>query len=339
MFKNIDTFCYTGVGHAQLINRLLQANVKVISAKSSSNQLIITTHTLDRQKIIALFDELCYNYKLSKSEGIKSASLWLTGRIGLAISLIVAIVFFAILPHFILDIRVKSQFVSTDEVQKVLSEQGIFKGTYKPNKNCNEVSQALQGIKGVAFATVVRKGTTITVTLFEELPQINIFDVSGSAPISAISDAIISRQIVYSGTSAFKNGEVVKCGEVLIAGYVEVGDEKVNVSARGEVYGLVSYSSNIMYKERRIERVKSGKVKTITSMRFLGLDAGKPVAPYRLYESVATNYVGGFMVPITMQKTTYYELIDSEVFVPIGDVQEDLIKKALSVAEEKSPPN
>ncbi|MEG2457223.1 MAG: sporulation protein YqfD, partial [Clostridia bacterium] len=224
MFKNIDTFCYTGVGHAQLINRLLQANVKVISAKSSSNQLIITTHTLDRQKIIALFDELCYNYKLSKSEGIKSASLWLTGRIGLAISLIVAIVFFAILPHFILDIRVKSQFVSTDEVQKVLSEQGIFKGTYKPNINCNEVSQALQGIKGVAFATVVRKGTTITVTLFEELPQINIFDVSGSAPISAISDAIISRQIVYSGTSAFKNGEVVKCGEVLIAGYVEVGD-------------------------------------------------------------------------------------------------------------------
>lgn len=338
MFKDYDVFIYYGVGHATLINRLLAQGIYVKRAISDEKQLTIYTNYKDRQKIIALFDELCYNYKISKSVGFMRTLKNILLRKGLAVSILFAIIFFSLMPYFVLDIRIKSETISKSEIERTLKENGIYRGKFVSRMDTKALERAVQKIDGVAFATVERVGNAVLVTVHEELPKIQIFDVTGGKPVIAVSDAVVSRQVIYSGTANFKKGNIVRAGETLISPYVLVGDNQVEVSARGEIYGYVSYTANIMYRENRIEKQRSGNSVTYSRIKFIGLEAKETLPPYTMYESVTTYYKGGYMVPIEKISTTYYEIVDVNVFEPISEAETRLINKLNETVLEKIPP-
>lgn len=338
MLENIDTFVYIGGSHTTVINRLLSAKIPVISVKSAERKLYIRTNSVYRLKIIALFEELCYNYKLLKSKGFKNTLVKLSARVGLIIPIVTAIIFFSILPCFILDIEVKcGKNISVDAVYSKLEEIGIKKGVFSYKTDNNQVEQALQTIDGAAFVTVERAGSTLSITVFPELPQITIYDITNAKEVVSISDAVITRQIIYSGTPQKKKGDVVKKGEVLIGGYILVADKPVQASANGEVFGLVKYTASIVYQERYTEYARTGDVKAINQMAFFGRVFGKTEAPYKLYEQVDESFKNTLLVPYDVNRTVFYELEKREVYQPFETSEFELRKKVLDLALKQIP--
>lgn len=338
MLKNTDTFVYIGGSHTTVLNRLLSAKIPVISAKCDKNQLFIKTNSIYRLKIIALFDELCYNYKLLKSKGIKNALTSLSARIGLIIPIVVAIIFFSVLPCFILDIDVKcGENINIDEVFAKLDEIGIREGVFSYKTNNNQVEQTLQTVKGAAFVTVERVGSTLSITVFPELPQITIFDVTNAMEVVSVSDAVITRQIIYAGTPQKKKGDVVKRGELLIGGYILIADKPVPASANGEVFGIVKYTSSLVYNEHYVEYVRTGNKRAINQMVFFGKEFGKAEEPYALYEQVDESFKNKLLVPYTVMRTVYYELEKREVYQPFETSEFELRKKVLDLSLKQIP--
>ena len=58
---------------------------------------------------------------------------------------------------------------------------------------------------------------------------------------------MITRQIVFSGTPAYKAGDSVKAGDALIFPYVTSGEDNLPTGANGEVFGIIGYSATVSY--------------------------------------------------------------------------------------------
>lgn len=57
--------------------------------------------------------------------------------------------------------------------------------------------------------------------------------------VTASKRAVVTRVIAESGTAVKKYGDVVDVGDTLIEGYIEYGDSKIPVEARGYAFGKV----------------------------------------------------------------------------------------------------
>lgn len=195
----------------------------------------------------------------------------------------------------------------------------------------------VEALDGVAYADVILTGSTVRINIVEELPRVNIIDVSSGLTVTSGYDAVVTRQIVYSGTAVKHSGDIVKAGETLIDGTIAVGEETVEIAARGEVYGLVVYKSSIYFNGTISERVRSGNSYTETVVSFLGLDGREKGAPYKTYETQRIYETSGFLFPMKTTKLTYFEIIERETVMTISEAEQVLSVKALASASNAVP--
>lgn len=335
MFKNTDTIEYFGSGHSGVLNRLLSESVTVLSAQSEKKKLILRTYSRDRQKIIVLFDSLCYNYKIIKSTGTRAMRAFFRKRWLLPISVAAVVIMLSLIPRFIYDVRVEG--ADKDAILYVIEQQGVKRGAFIGKVDFDEARREVEKLDGVAFVDIVVKGSVVTVSVQRELPPVNIIDVSAVGKIVSGYDAVLSRQLIFSGEGLYKKGDIVRAGDVLISSEIPIGDQTVTVYPSGEVYGLVTYKASVLFTDTRIERVKSGNSFTESVTEILGLVGKKQGSPYKMYETRVVTEKSGFLIPMTVKRITYYEIVDKEVTETFEQAEEKLKSQALSYAQGAIP--
>lgn len=236
----VEVECKNG---GRLLNELARGGLRVKRAEQRGKNLLIYTYYKDRTLLIALFEKLCYNYRVVKTYGFfRALKIILFKRGGIAV-VVFAAALLAVLPTFTLKLVVTGADATKDGVYATLTGYGIKRGARHNRLDTKAVEQSLEGLDGVAFATVIKRGTRLYVTVVEELPKEELFYLTEQAEVRAAVDAVITRQVTLSGVSLVTRGQTVRAGQPLIAGYVLVGEEKVPTAARGEVYGLVYYTA------------------------------------------------------------------------------------------------
>lgn len=337
MFRSTDTIEYYGRGHSGIINRLLSENIEVISAKSQNDKLILRTYSRDRQKIIVLFDALCYNYKIIKVDGARAVAAFLRRRWLLPLAAICIIVMLALIPRLVYTIRVESDAVDENAVLSAIEEEGVRRGVFIGNIDFDAVLRKVERLDGVAFADIIVKGSTVTISVKSELPHENIIDLSARGAVTSQYDAVISRQLIFSGAGVFNAGDVVRKGDTLITSEIPIGDSTVTVRPAGEVYGLVTYKAAVLFTSTRVERVKSGASHTECVTDIMGLCGRPRGSPYPMYETRVVTEKSGFLVPLTVRRITYYEIIDREITSTFEEAEEGLKAQALASAQSALP--
>lgn len=338
MLRSLDIIEYDGAGHSGVLNRLLAENIKVYKAVSNKKKLIIYTKSADRQKIIVIFDGLCYNYKIIKSVGVKAFADFLKKRWILPVGFGLITAMLLTISSFVFRIEIYSEAVDKAAVYEVLERCGVKRGSLTRRIDAAELGKAVAEIGGVAFADVSVKGSTVVIKLHEELPEVNIFEVSGNKSLVSMCDAVITRQIVFSGSAVKKRGDIVRKGETLISSEVQIGEDKTTqLTAVGEVYGLVTYKASILFGENRVERVKSGNTHTETVISFLGLTGKIKGSPFAMYESRSESFTSGWLAPLKIKKITYFEIVDRQISETFTEAEPRLIKEALAMAQQGVP--
>ncbi len=277
-------------------------------------------------KIIALLDNLCYNYKIIKIYGILPRSLLILSRAGIFVGLACAIVATTIYTAFIT--RVSVDFVGDDVTLNerafdILSSYGIDEGCRIANADVDGARYGLLALDGVSFVSIERNGTHFKVTV--KAVENDIFvDIAGSSVV-AQKQAVVDRIVVESGTAVKKHGDVVKPGDVLIDGYIEYGDEKIPVQASGYAYGRVYYEKSVVFLDTTMKK-SYGRQKTITKLSMFGKTPNVPDSPFEQSECKVSVAQFGFLLPFEIYEYTFYEVIVEE---EQNELTEDQMKMAV----------
>lgn len=286
---------------------------RVFDVETLNNGVRFCVNSKQCDKIIALLNNLCYDYKIIKIGGVVPFALRSIARVGIVSGLCVGVVALSIFASFVT--RVSVRYAGVGEVDAslnlqvcdILNEYGVRKGAKISAIDAQELQKALSALDGVAFANVSIDGSHVDIVVKSELPKEEFVQIDGSS-VTARKTAVVTRIIVEGGTAVKKYGDVVKPGDVLIDGYVLYGDAKIPAQARGFAYGKVFYKKSVFFAD--VETVKTyGQVKTETRYGIFGKTPKAPQSPYESCEIVTSVSEYGFLVPLKIYTYTFRELI------------------------------
>lgn len=267
-------------------------------------------------KIIALLDNLCYDYKIIDNSGIAPYALSVVMRPGLLVGIMAVICAIILSSQFVTRVSVVSAGAEIDaalknEICAILDENGVKVGAKTSDVDEDAVREKLLALGKVSFVSVTRKGTRVDVVVKQALPSEYVFERDGTQ-VKAQKRAVVTRVVVTGGTAVKKYGDVVSPGDVLIDGYIEYGDEKIPVKASGYAYGKVYYEKTSFFPKESVV-TEYGECKTLVRFGMFGKVPKMPAAPFEKYvlKTCVENY--GFLLPILVYKFEFTAIDEQKV--------------------------
>ena len=304
---SITEFEVRGLNHARLLS-LLAEQAHVRRVRSEGTLFAFSVPSREKPKIVAILDTLCYDYKIKSERGVLLALLDGVRRAGVVCGLLAVVAALVVFPNTVTSVECVGEWNS--DVARILSDSGIVEGRVLFSFDGAEVAEKLRSLDGVVYASVEKVGTRVCVEVRAEHRSDSFVGVAGNS-VTATKRAVVTRVVVFAGTSVVKYGDVVSAGDEVIAGYVTVGDEKVPSAAAGEVYGMTYTQYSRFFPDTEIVAVK-GASRTYTRVTFGNKTPAVPEPPFENYvleTSVARNdlLIGYFIHTFRYTEVTYEE--------------------------------
>jgi len=163
--------------------------------------------------------------------------------------------------------------VSEELVVKRLDELGFGIGTYVPSVDFDELHASyLLMYDDTAWISVNVRGTHAVAEIREtELPEKTV-DEKHPHNLVAAEDAVIYSIEIHRGTPMVKVGDLVKKGELLASGMVDIKSGYLLFHARGEVMGMVERNLHIEVPLEDSHQSPTGNVLRKKRLKLFGLD-------------------------------------------------------------------
>ena len=211
--------------------------------------------------------------------------------------------------------------VDSNEILSALEEDGLKVGVLKSKVNTDEIINKIRYQReDIAWIGIELDGTNAIVKVVEADSKPEIIDENDYCNIIATKDAVIEKISAQNGTLMVKEGDTVKKGDVLIAGWMEgkyTGKNYVN--ANGEVKAKVTYSQSEKIGKKEIKREQTGKNENKYAIKFnnFKINLYKTLSKYEIYDTMYTNkkikLFSNFYLPIEVIKYTNYEVTETEI--------------------------
>lgn len=199
-----------------------------------------------------------------------------------------------------------------------LEEKGIKQGVKKNTLQYDEISRELiEKVDGLSFLSIYEsKGKIIAQAIYKDEP----IEEQKKDKIFAAFDGIITRVLVTSGTAVVKEGDRVLKGDLLIDGYIDLGDpldpnnERVAVEADGVVYARVWLSESLVISEKTIQAKRTGNTETVRYV-FTDMNAktNTPVTKFAYSDCEIEESIINSILPFKTVTYTFYEVEFQEV--------------------------
>lgn len=261
-------------------------------------------------KIIALLQNLCYDYKIVNIGGVSPAIFRAFTRVGIAAGIVLGAVAFCLYSSFVTRVSVKCEgacdYALNAQIDGILKEYGAFKGGRIRNFDETGLCNAISALDKVAYVGVKRDGTHLTIVYKTALKKESF--VSGNAKsVVASKRAVVTRVIVEGGTAVKKYGDVVDVGDTLIEGYIEYGDSKIPVEAKGYAFGKVYYKRTKYFANvEKIDEVVS--TKKYTRFGIFSKMPKQPKSPFENFTLKTSVERFGFLLPLDIYTFEFEEI-------------------------------
>jgi similar to stage IV sporulation protein len=137
-----------------------------------------------------------------------------------------------ILSLFIWDINISGNYSRTDNViLEFLNENNIYHGMMKRQISCEEVEQMIRSeYNDIIWASAQIRGTRLLIEVQENTDVGTIMENTTPTDIIASKDCIITSIITRKGTPMVGIGSVVKKGDTLVSGRVDVYNDNGEIA-------------------------------------------------------------------------------------------------------------
>lgn len=286
---------------------------KVENVKNGEDFLRFCLDGKHLSKIIALLQNLCYDYKIVNIGGMLPSVASVLSRVGILLGIAVFALCLSVYCAYIRSVDVK--FIGVDnvalkaQVDGILQELGVHKGVKIASVDLENVQNTLLSLEDIAYAKVQKSGNRIVVELKNALGDDYVLDIGGSS-VTAKKRAVVTRVVVEGGTSLKKYGDVVSIGDTIIDGYIEMGDDKISVEAKGYAYGIVYYSLSKFFPSEEVT-TSQGEVTRVTRFGMFGKEPNVPQSPYESYTLKTSIKDFGFLLPLKVYTYEFCQVVQS----------------------------
>jgi len=239
------------------------------------------------------------------------------------------IIFFAImmfvLSSFIWRIEiVGGAAVSHETILNFLEEQGLHIGRFKHAVNSREITrELLNNFPEFSWADVYTRGTRTTIMIAESIPQQPVIDRQTPVHVVAAEDGLITGIATSSGAPLVRQNDVVRQGEMLVSGILELGVDTgipstVYVHAYAEVWARRYHPIEFAIPLSYTEKVYTGRTTTRRSLQLLFAGNIRVNFPrggisFDSYDRITTRHqlgVGGdYPLPFILIADRYLEFV------------------------------
>lgn len=304
----IERFISTSIKNGVLIWNIKRKNTNLVYAK-------VSTYDFEKLQQDARKNQ-CLVTSISK-KGLPYLLKRYSRRKSFFIALLVLIVISFILSKFVWNIDViGNSTVSSNEIIKLVNEEGLKKGTLKSKVNIDKIINKIRLCRDdISWVGIEIKGTNVIINIVESKEKPEIIDEDDFTNIIATKDGVITKAYAQNGTLLVKEGDEVKKGDVLISGTIEGKyTDKYYVNAIGEVKAKVLYSKIIKVKKNEILRERTGKNNVKFAIKFnnFKINLFKTLSKFKNYDTIYSDkkikIFPNFYLPIEICKYTNYEV-------------------------------
>ncbi|MBO5774022.1 MAG: sporulation protein YqfD [Clostridia bacterium] len=248
-----------------LLNLLCKHNVKTDSIKIKEDGIRFRISSKDSLKTERIFKNYGKKYEIVERKGWAINVKKLSKNWALLVGFFASIIFVIGYSFCITDVNViGAKRIDAELVKRTILSQVELPVFYHADAS-ERIEKAVEKIGGVAYVSSWKKGRTLNVEIFEELPEVEKIDTQNLISIKAKESGIVTKIVVYGGTAGVNVGDEVKAGQDLILPYLEnASGERKNTLAIGKVYAKVvrekvlNYADENEYKTRFLTEYEDG---------------------------------------------------------------------------------
>ena len=241
------------------------------------------------------------------------------------------------LAHFVWNIEVQSSAnISKDEIISLAEQEGLRIGALKNKVDTKEVVNKIRLERDdIAWVGIEIKGTNAIIKIEEADIKPEIIDEDDYCNIVADSDGVITKISAGNGTPLVKEGDVVKKGDVLIAGYMEgkyTGRQYVHSIGDVEAKVWHKNTQKVYYKETKKEETGNRENKYSVKINNFQINFNKSIPKFKKYDTIETTeklkLFSNFYLPIEIIKYEYKEYNEVPVIHSVEESKQIGIEKA-----------
>jgi len=260
----IITVKATGKGLERFLNRLLKNDISVWNVKKHGPHAVtfqISLKKVHRLRHLVRGSGIKIEFQRRAGAPFLYKRLWKNSGFVIGIFLFLGLVI--ALSNMVWGIEIKGANPATEyQIRKQLDKMDIKIGKSQFfAKELDEIQAELtNNIDAITWIGVELKGTTYHFQVVEKNEPEKKEEV-GPQNLVATKKATIVTDFVESGTKQYTLNEVVRKGQLLVAGTIGKEDHTKNVSAKGKVWGEVWYTTEVTVPLETTFQVFNGEEK------------------------------------------------------------------------------
>ena len=260
--------------------------------------------------------------KVISSRGIPNIYQRYKKRRYLIYASIVFIFFIFSISRFVWNIEVVGNSrLSKEDVISLVENDGLKIGKYKGKIDSEKIIKKIRSEReDISWIGIELKGTNAIVKIVETEEKPMVVDENDFCNIVAKKDGIISKISAQNGTIMVKDGDEVKQGQILIAGWMEgLYTGKYLVHSNGKVEAIIKYSqSEKIYKKETVrKRTERKENKFSIKVKNFRINLFKTLSKFEKYDTIDSvkniQLSPNFYIPINFVKYTNFEVEESLV--------------------------
>ena len=254
------------------------------------------------------------------------------------IILLISIIFFIIfLSNFIWNIDVKGNAsISKEEILKIASEEGLEIGKIKNGIDTKKVINKIRLERDdIAWVGINIEGTNAIIEIVEADKKPDIINEDEYCNIVTNKDAMITKINARNGTPIVKVGDVVKEGDILIAGWLEGKyTGKQYVHSQGEIEAKVWYTNTQKVYFKEMQKKETGNTENKYSIKINNFEINltKSIPKFEKYDTIETNkklkIFSNFYLPIEVIEHKYNEYEETTILHSFEEAKQIGIDRA-----------
>lgn len=238
-----------------------------------------------------------------------------------AISLLLVLFSLVILSGFIWNIEITgNETISSEDILNIAKSEGLETGKLKRKVDPKKIVEKIRLERAdISWVGINISGTNVVIKIVEADKAPEVIDKNDYCNIIAKKDAMIVSANAQNGTLQVKEGDVVKQGSVLIAGWLEGKYTGVRyVHATGQVMAKVWYSKKEKVYYKQNERKQTGNVekKYSINIKNFAINFYKKLSKFEIYDTINTEkklrISSNFYLPFELIVKENHEVIEEE---------------------------
>lgn len=271
-----------------------------------------------------------YNAKIIKTQnyGLINLIEKFKAKVALFMAIILCLFAFTFINNLVLKIDVYgTENIDKADIVEFINSKQISSMDINSEDINNLELQLMENFEEISLVSIIKKGITLIVNIKEK--TIYPTPPDGGLDIIAEYNGRITSLHVLSGSTDYKEGDLVQKGDILVNGIRANESTSENIKAEAKITMEVWYETKYVHNPIQIQTIKTGRIEKYQEVEVFGrkLYSNLRDCTFQNYQKEESEQKINLLFPLIIKHTIYYEVENIEKNTPFEEKKQEILKK------------